>query len=78
MTNNTTIIGVLCETYDRTFLCSVAELYEATHSKQFQYTAYFSANQYCDFRYATNLQRFRYDPFTGEKIDWKKVKELIK
>ena len=73
MTNNTTIIGVLCETYDRTFLCSVAELYEAVHDRHCRY----SAKQYCDFRYATNLQRFRYDPFTGEKIDWKKVKELI-
>lgn len=77
MTNNKTVIGVLCETNERTFLCSVEELYEATHCKQFQYTAYFSAKQYCDFRYSTNLQRFRYDPFTGEKIDWKKVKELI-
>jgi len=23
----------------------------------------------------TNLIRFKYDPFTGEKIDWEKLKE---
>lgn len=77
MTDNYTIIGILSLSYDCTYLCSVAELYEATHDRPFQYTAHYTAKQYCDFRYATNLQRFRYDPFTGEKIDWKKVKELI-
>ena len=30
--------------------------------------------QFCDFRYNTCLQRFIYDPFTGEKIDWKELK----
>ena len=29
--------------------------------------------QYTDFRYSTNLERFKYCPECGEKIDWKKV-----
>lgn len=73
MTNLKTTIGVLSVTYDYTCICTVAELYDIVHDRCCIYTA----KQYCDFRYATNLQRFRYDPFTGEKIDWKKVKELI-
>lgn len=73
MTNETTTIGVLCETYDRTFLCTVAELRDAMKDAQCHYTV----RQYCDFRCSTNLQRFLYDPLTGERIDWRKVKELL-
>ena len=73
MTNFKTTIGVLSVTYDYTCICTVEELYDYVREKICVYTA----KQYCDFRYSTNLQRFRYDPFTGEKIDWKKVKELI-
>lgn len=65
------IIGIFtsfsCES-----LCTIDELGERL-AGQSRYTA----KQYCDFRYSTNLQRFRYDPFTGEKIDWKEVKRLI-
>ena len=36
-----------------------------------------SAAQYCDRRYTTNLERFNYDPWTGEEIDWKEVKRFL-
>ena len=36
-----------------------------------------SAAQYCNKRYTTNLFGFNYDPWTGEKIDWKEVKRLL-
>ena len=34
----------------------------------------FNAKQYTDFRCSTNLERFKYCPECGEKIDWKKVR----
>lgn len=34
----------------------------------------FSTKQYTDFRCSTNLERFKYCPECGEKIDWKKVR----
>lgn len=33
----------------------------------------FTAKQYCDFRYSTNLTRFFFDPYTGKRIDWKEI-----
>ena len=30
---------------------------------------------YCDKRRSTNLTRFEYCPYCGQKIDWKKIKE---
>ena len=71
MTGQTTI-GILMS-FSVESLCDINQLGEY-YAGQSRYTA----EQYCDFRYATNLQRFKYDPFTGEKIDWKKVKNLIK
>lgn len=68
-----TTIGMLCLDYDCTVLASVLDLkYELDHAR----TVY-TAKQYCDGRCSTNLTRFVYDPFTGEKIDWKKIKELL-
>lgn len=37
----------------------------------------FSPKQYTDFRCSTNLERFKYCPECGEKIDWKKVRVEI-
>lgn len=34
----------------------------------------FSINDYCDFRKAVNLIRFRHCPECGKKIDWKAIK----
>ncbi len=73
MTSFKTTIGVISVTYDYTCICTVEELYDFVREKSCVYTA----KQYCDFRYSTNLERFNYDPFTGEKINWGKVKELI-
>ena len=53
-------------------LCTIDELGE-----RFAGQSRYTAKQYCDFRYSTNLQRFKYDPFTGEKIDWKEVERMI-
>ena len=37
----------------------------------------YKANQYCDWRYSTSLTRFVFDPYTGEKINWKEVRKLL-
>ena len=71
MTNNKTTIGLICVSYDREYLCTVDDL--KSELKNTRYTA----QQYCDWRYATNLQRFSYDPWTGDKINWKEVKRLL-
>lgn len=34
----------------------------------------FTWEQLCDKRCSTCLGQFNYDPFTGEKIDWKELK----
>lgn len=68
-----TIIGQLNLTYEQTILCTLGELYSEIHNNSTVYTP----KQYCDWRYSTNLVRFNYDPFTGEKIDWKKVFEFL-
>ena len=49
-------------------------------SKQYGCNIYkkeYSAKQYTDLRCSTNLERFKYCPECGEKIDWKKVKVEI-
>ena len=67
-----TTVGIITSFSVET-LVTVDELGEY-YAGQSRYTA----EQYCDGRCATNLQRFKYDPFTGERIDWKKVyHELI-
>lgn len=73
MTNFKTTIGVLSVTFEYTCVCTVSELYDHIRDG----ISAFTARQYCDFRYSTNLERFKYDPFTGENIDWKEVKRLI-
>ena len=69
MTTDNTTIGIR---YDDGNAITVEELRKDTIS------SYFTINQYCDFRYSTNIGRFNYDPYTGEKIDWKEVKRLLK
>ena len=71
MTSKDTVIGELCFD-EHSELCSVEEL-----RKELRCGCFFTARQYCDYRCSTNLQRFNYDPFSGERIDWKKVKELL-
>lgn len=73
MTTDNTIIGEL-SLYEYTGVCSVKDLREELRTDK---DCIFTAMQYCDRRFSTNLFRFNYDPFTGEEIDWKKVKELL-
>jgi len=70
MTEQTTI-GILT-TFSFDCLCNIGRLVEC-----FARQSWYTAEQYCDFRCSTNLQRFKFDPFTGEEIDWKKVKQMI-
>jgi hypothetical protein len=72
MVNLDTTIGVLCTGYETTYLCTIKELKEELNS-----SCYYDSKKYCDFRYSTNLLRFNFDPYTGEKIDWKVVKTLL-
>ena len=44
--------------------------------KNLQKISAFTMEQYCDRRCSTNLTRFNYCPFSGQKIDWGKLKEL--
>lgn len=39
--------------------------------------AVFTPQQYTDFRCSTNLERFKYCPVCGEKIDWMEVTTKI-
>lgn len=69
--NENTTIGIITS-FDVESLCTIEELGE-----RFAGQSRYTAQQYCDSRCNTNLQRFVYDPFTGEKIDWKQVREMI-
>lgn len=68
MTNNKTIIGIY-----NGFVVSVEELVNELNTFKSVYTI----QQLTDFRYATCLIRFNYNPYTGEKIDWKTVKRIL-
>ena len=37
----------------------------------------FTAKQYCDWRFNTDLRRFRFDPYNGKRIDWTEVRKMI-
>ena len=71
-TNLNTSIGVLTYSYEMSSIVSVSDL-----KTEIDRGCYYTPRQYCDFRYATNLVRFNYDPYTGDKIDWKEVKKLL-
>lgn len=38
-------------------------------------TTSYSLKDFYDRRVSTNLERFNYDPYTGEKIDWKRLRD---
>ena len=74
--NNTTLettIGQLCVSYESVHICTVKDLKEDIARGGCHYRP----QHYCDFRYATNLQRVVYHPSTGSKSDWKEVKRLL-
>lgn len=60
------IIGVFND-YEDSELVSVNELKEKRSC--------YSMKEYTDWRYSTNLTRFVYCPFCGEKIIWKDIKK---
>ena len=70
--NKETIIGLLKD-YDNPRLVSFDELKEYIRN----WSPIFSLKQYFDWRYNTNLVRFVYDPYTGEKINWDELKKSI-
>ena len=65
-------IGIL-NGYSHDELCTIGELREHISTGG----TVFKPHQYCDWRYNTDLRRFSFDPYTGEKIDWKEVEKLI-
>lgn len=67
-----TILGIISD-YEDTRLISVGELLEYVKSGK---TCY-SLKQYLDRRCSTDLQRFNFDPFNGDKIDWSKLRKIF-
>lgn len=67
-----TILGIISD-YEDARLISVGELLEYVKSGK---TCY-SLKQYFDRRCSTDLQRFNFDPFNGDKIDWTNLKKNI-
>ena len=65
-------IGIL-NGYEYDELCSVGSLRDHIKHGGTVYTA----AQYCDWRFNTDLRRFRFDPYTGKRIDWKEVRKMI-
>ena len=68
-TNRDTVIGIF-DHYEYYYLVSLEELFEETKDTSNKY----AMKDYSDRRRSTNLQRFNFDPFTGNKIDWNVVK----
>lgn len=65
-------IGIL-DVWCNNKLCTIADL----KSHITKGNTVYKAKQYCDWRYSTNLIRFVFDPYTGEKINWKEVRKLL-
>lgn len=76
MTGETTI-GLFYDC-NETYIITINELIKEIEHSNKTTNDYFKLpwgwKQFCDFRYNTCLQRFIYDPYTGEKIDWKHLK----
>lgn len=70
--NKDTTIGLVND-YEDTRLASIMMIAADIRRGWTCYTP----KQYCDWRYSTNLERFVYDPYTGEKINWKEVRKLL-
>ena len=66
-------IGIINAYGNRDMICSIVFL--RNHIK-YGGTVY-TATQYCDWRFNTDLRRFSFDPYTGKRIDWKEVRKMI-
>ena len=69
MKDNNPTLGIFAHTYEWSELITKKEL-ESLINKDSLY----QLNDYYDRRKSTNLTRFNYDPYTGEKINWKQLK----
>ena len=67
--NDDTCLGMVLD-WDDTRLIYWKDIF-----KQDYLTSQYSIEQDLDIACETDLVRFDYDPFTGEKIDWGKLKE---
>ena len=72
------IIGIVYD-YEDTKLVTLKGLkehikYEQLCCKHGYRSSYYTLSQYCDKRYTTDMTRFEFCPFCGEKIDWSKIK----
>lgn len=77
------VIGMLND-YENTELITLEELKE--HIESVRATAiyyktlslslkHYELSDYCDKRKTTDLTRFEYCPFCGQKIDWERIKK---
>lgn len=71
-----TVIGNYCFSYDDTYLVSIGRLKSELRPNN-PFKPVYTAKQFCDRRCSTCLQRFNYDPYTGEKLDWKKIRKML-
>lgn len=70
-----TTIGVYHYTFEDTRPITIGELHDEIHAT-FCFCKW-GAREFCDWRYSTCLTRFRYDPYTGEELDWKKIRKML-
>lgn len=70
---NETIIGILYFTDDCEFV-TVGDLLRHIARGDTVYTM----NDYTDWRRSTDITRFRFDPFTGEKVEWGRLRKKFK
>lgn len=74
MTLDTTI-GIYNYTFEDTSPITIGELRNELHANPCFLK--WDSRELCDWRYSTCLTRFRYDPYTGEKLDWKEIKKML-
>ena len=67
-------IGTIVGLWENRQMYTVGELYDEVVNRR---RCIYTPQQLCDWRYATCLNRFRFDPFDGEKIDWKQIKYFL-
>lgn len=72
---NECVIGVYYN-YEDTKLVTLDDLAREARESERLGTSPYSLNDYLNKRKNTNLCRFSYCPDCGEKIDWKKLKEM--
>lgn len=72
---NECVIGVYYN-YEDTKLVTLDDLAREARESERLGTSVYSLKDYLNKRKNTNLYRFLYCPYCGEKIDWKKLKEM--